>query len=630
MGIPKFYGWYSQQNIFSQTIINRAPSNVDVFAIDMNGLIHNNAQKVFGYGEYSLPPEQTGVIKEKGLLMYSQQDLYAKRYEIFRGVFQDVVGLTQTVKPRRSLLLAIDGVAPQAKINQQRNRRYKSAAERRPEQIFDSNIITPGTTFMFEFDKYIRDELQRIINVDQSHGRVRDPYAIALPSHIVYSSHLVPGEGEHKIADYFRKMTAKGQTAVVYGADADLIMIYLMHLRDGWENIYLFRENRRNYTIQAMIDLRLLERILQSLYPGVSSPLDDFVTLLFLNGNDFLPHFPVFERITDALNTLIGGYSQFLSQNPGKGITTGRSIDWNNFGQFLNYISVNYADILLKAWGLNEDAVIKFPSLVAERCIIQSQQVIGVKSKCVREFDVGKFSEVWYSFVFSPKTGQGYIDPTNEDKSEMTHSYLEGLAWVYNYYRYGASQINVGWYYPYHYAPIFSDIPKMILEKIKEGAITWETNPIHLYSNFVSPLAQIVMVLPPKSLMSVPQPIQTLYGESSPIFDLLPESFLVDAQGKMDEWQSIAILPIPQPNRVGNALSALNLPSEYMNMYALQDNLIINRNIQQVFRAVEPVGRGRGRGRGRGTGLTSVQVSQPERGRGVYRARGRSRGFRGG
>ena len=198
MGIPKFYGWYIRQKIFEPTVNKNVPSNVDIFAIDMNGLIHNNAQKVFGYGEFTQPPEQTGVIRERGLLMFSQQDLYAKRYEIFRGIFQDIVGLTQTVRPRRSLVLAIDGVAPQAKINQQRNRRYKSAAERKPEQVFDSNAITPGTDFMFDLDKYIQDELRRIINIDQSHQRVRDPYASALPPHIIYSSHLVPGEGEHK------------------------------------------------------------------------------------------------------------------------------------------------------------------------------------------------------------------------------------------------------------------------------------------------------------------------------------------------------------------------------------------------------------------------------------------------
>ena len=100
----------------------------------------------------------------------------------------------------------IDGVAPRAKMNQQRSRRFRSALEAQkareeaarkgePEpsgEPFDSNCITPGTPFMWraspstsEFyvlKKQTEDRWQRTT--------------------VILSGHEVRGEGEHKIMEH--------------------------------------------------------------------------------------------------------------------------------------------------------------------------------------------------------------------------------------------------------------------------------------------------------------------------------------------------------------------------------------------------------------------------------------------
>src|SRR5665811_621109 len=128
------------------------------------------------------------------------------------------------VRPRDTLVLAVDGVAPMAKISQQRSRRFMSGKDTKS-KIFDSNAMTPGTEYMKKLDRHLQYWIES--------NRLKYP----LPTKIIYSSWSSPGEGEHKIMEYFRT----GQVAtineiddlmggtegvhVVHGADTDMIML---------------------------------------------------------------------------------------------------------------------------------------------------------------------------------------------------------------------------------------------------------------------------------------------------------------------------------------------------------------------------------------------------------------------
>ena len=112
MGIPKFFKWLSRRYPLILANINREEDcpPIDNLYMDLNGIVHNCIH---------------GNDSEKHKRVSKLEDLE----EVWADIMRAIDEIVHTVKPKKLLMLALDGVAPRAKMNQQRARRFRTAKD---------------------------------------------------------------------------------------------------------------------------------------------------------------------------------------------------------------------------------------------------------------------------------------------------------------------------------------------------------------------------------------------------------------------------------------------------------------------------------------------------------------------
>ncbi len=322
MGVPGFFVWLMKNNIHNN-IIQKTLQNIDNLYFDANCLFHPKCFEIL-----KLYSDITDTDKLEKLMI--------------DRIIKYISYIINFVNPNKLIYIAVDGVAPIAKINQQRKRRYKSVIDKEYNDYLNkkynvqkntswSNIvITPGTDFMIRLDH----ELQKFAANNKK---------------IIYSSYNQEGEGEHKIIRYIKNnQHDEPETHVIYGLDADLIFL-AMGAQTNINNIYLLREQQHlnnSKDIKLSIDdvseplsylciknviktyndyitnkLRDNTEFLEpELYKEINKKLDnanydfskDFIILCFMLGNDFIPHLPSINIRNDGIEYITEAYCKMF------------------------------------------------------------------------------------------------------------------------------------------------------------------------------------------------------------------------------------------------------------------------------------------------------------------------------
>lgn len=525
MGVPSLFAWWVEHYVKKILLSAVLAQGRKVLYLDFNGLIH--------------PAVRNNNLELK---------------EMLNAVVLYLENVFNYVKPDE-LYIAIDGVAPAAKMKQQQDRRYKSAKESKimrdiaikynkpvREVEVDFNMISPGTQFMYDLQEHLKSFLTLKCSKDWAHIKV------------TLNCSNNPGEGEHKIMEHIRSKDhlMLNEQILIYGLDADLIFLSLLNLKNS--NAYLLRENvqfknrdktdyycTEKYPFIYLNISELKSIILKTLSPRThidelvkmgfkndiiaeedvsqlcvkhewfkDSTNDhrrlivDYIFICFFLGNDFLPNLPCLKIKNGSLNEILIIYKK-VSWVTGTYLISEDGTDFNRkfLREFLMEIAFIESDLMQQLAEKRVKDIKSFsfriknmPPMEAE---IERFRYVEDQYKDEIHAEQENWKQRYYKHLhgFKGLAGKEYKKHVNL----ICQDYLNGLLWILYYYQ--GKPCEWEWAYAHHAAPTASDLADYFLD-LKLKNLSLKVKIPSMDKGPVSPFVQLMSVLPPESATLLP------------------------------------------------------------------------------------------------------------------------------
>jgi len=508
MGIPAYFSHIIKNY---PEIIKNFKSNefkVDNLFLDSNSIVYDSLREI----------------------EYKNDSDFEKK--LITAVCKKLESYMQQINPNNLVYIAFDGVAPLAKLNQQKSRRYKSwfisnyenknsknnndndndndnynYNDNKNKNFWDKTAITPGTDFMNKLNLQIKYHFKNALKFKVNK--------------IIVSDSCIEGEGEHKIFEYIRKNThVKDEINVIYGLDADLIMLTINH-RFISEKMYLFRETpefikslnsdldpNKLYVMDIPFFTEKLNFTLNNNKTAIEeyekNKIYDYIFLCFLLGNDFLPHFPAINIRTKGIDLLLNIYQEIIGNKKQNIIKNGKII-WKNFRKIIQELS-NVEEELIQKEHKNRDKQEKRPPYIDKNdkklSLFDKEMLhVPIKSRELEKY-INPFEKGWQYRYYDM-----ILDISNEEKNfedkikNLCLNYIEGLEWTFKYYMTDCADWR--WFYKYDYPPLIRDLLKYLPY--------FETDLIqNKPKNPIKDVVQLSYVLPKNSLLFLPKKVKNI------------------------------------------------------------------------------------------------------------------------
>ena len=490
MGIP--YYFYILTKKYEDILLTNINFKPDIIYFDFNGIIHPISSK----------NNSTNNI-------------------IFDNLWNFIENNIDKFKPNE-INICVDGIAPFAKIIQQRKRRYLSNYRKIIDEEntnWDSNCITPGTDFMNDLNIYMKNKIR--YNTKSCK--------------INYNGSENNGEGEHKIFNYIK--INNNNKIIIHGLDADLIILSLMSHKD---NIYLMREKEEKDKLDfkyvnisklryAIInDLIFHWNLDKNLYSNIFSDdsinlIESYCVMCSLLGNDFIPHLLTINLKHNGLENLIN--------------ITHKAID--HYGLLVNNGEINYK-CLTEIFNLLSQTEEKDIFLINRNYLNKNfpdsssnSEYYAIKNKDNIAKDIYSNTKTWKYIYYKNKFNVNiYTNSCIINNASL--NYIKGIFWTYSYYKYNI--IDHYWYYPYNYPPTIKDISNYLYGN--------ELPIIQKNGEYITNELQLLIVIPKTSKNLLNDKLQKIMEDKKlGLYHMFPLKYKIHTYLKTHLWECFPELP---------------------------------------------------------------------------------------
>jgi 5'-3' exonuclease len=431
-------------------------------------------------------------VKLETLLIDANSFIYDAVHESSDNIHERVYGKIKDLVIKlgvKNVFVAFDGTAPLAKMKQQKQRRYKSYLTKKilkTSNTWNTSAITPGTPFMRQLDLYLKPRFEK------------DGYK--------YSGSNEPGEGEHKLFNYLRKHPNK--TTVVYGLDADLIMLSLLQVANT-PKLYLYRETK-HFSYMPNIDEKMdylfyvhemacqISEYLYDTPNEIVKAVNNYCLLCFLCGNDFLPHFPSINIRNNGIQYLMETFKEHIGNED---IAIKSNIQWNIIKKLFIVLSQQERELIMMNIEWKKDLKQRVYSKNKEDAL-NHLPIMDIREEYLIEH-----YDKYYPFLF----GQ-------TDSKSISKNYLTMFEWTWYYYH----GICKSQYlcYDFHLAPLFSSLIHSVPCFSGETFVSDDnTPPVNEYTQlaYVLPYEDYSTLLPPAIVETIHKKYPQLCRNNYPI-----------------------------------------------------------------------------------------------------------------